>query len=33
MQITADKGKISKIVQVDFTFVLNVLSDSSIYFA
>ena len=33
MQITADISKISKTVQLDFTFVLNVLSESSIYFA
>ena len=33
MQITADVNKISKTVQPDFTFVLNVLSGSSIHFA
>ena len=33
MQITADVTKISKIVQADFTFILNVLSESSIHFA
>ena len=33
MQITADVNKISKIIQGDFTFILNVLSDSRIHFA
>ena len=31
MQITADVGKISKAVQRDLTFILNVLSESSIH--
>ena len=33
MQITADVSEISKIVQRDLTFILNVLSESSIHFA
>ena len=33
MQITADVSKISKTEQGDFTFILNVLSESSINFA
>ena len=33
MQITADLSKISKTVPRDLTFILNVLSDSSIQFA
>ena len=33
MQITADISKMSKSVQRDLTFVLNVLSESSIHFA
>ena len=33
MQITADVSKISKTVQHDITFILNVLSESSIRFA
>ena len=33
MQITADISKMSKSVQRDLTFVLNVLSESSINFA
>ena len=33
MQITADVNEISKTVQRDLTFILNVLSESSIHFA
>ena len=33
MQISADVSKISKTVQADLTFILNVLSESSIHFA
>ena len=33
MQITADVSEISKTVQRDLTFILNVLSESSIHFA
>ena len=33
MQITSDVSKISKTVQSDLTFILNVLSESSILFA
>ena len=33
MQLTADVSKILKTVQSDLTFILNVLSDSSIHFA
>ena len=33
MQITADVSKISETAQGDLTFVLNVLLESSIYFA
>ena len=32
MQITADVSQISKTVQCDLTFILNVLSESSIHF-
>ena len=33
MQITADIGEISKTVQRDLTFILKVLSESSIHFS
>ena len=33
MQITADVSKISKTVQADLTFILNVFSESNIRFA
>ena len=33
MEITADVSKISKTAQRDLTFILNVLSESSIHFA
>ena len=33
MQITADVSKISKTFQCDLTFILNVISEVSIYFA
>ena len=33
MQITAEVSEISKTVQSDLTFILNVLSESSIYFS
>ena len=33
MQLTGDVSKILKTVQRDLTFILNVLSDSSIHFA
>ena len=33
MQITADVSKISKTVQEDLNFILNVLSESSFHFA
>ena len=33
MQITADLSEISKTVEIDHTFILNVLSELSIHFA
>ena len=33
MQITTDVSEVLKTVQADLTFILNILSESSIYFA